>query len=116
LRNFGTSRYFIVFGSDLKTLYRKFKDTKFKIGETDKGKPINVKLKYFMIYLLQQRDDSPLYLFEPDLEERVELKSVILNYNVPKYFSEDDYFKEVIWFFNLKVSWERELDLLIDGF
>jgi len=56
---------------------------------------VRVKLKYFYEYMLHQRDDSPLYLFEGDLEDSEELRPLIQHYYVPKYFKEDDYFKIV---------------------
>lgn len=43
--------------------------------------------------MLHQTEDSPLYLFEPDLEDEEEFVPLIQNYRVPKYFKEDDFFK-----------------------
>ena len=33
-------------------LYRRFKDTKFKVGEDDKGRKLRVKLKHYLEYLV----------------------------------------------------------------
>lgn len=42
-----------------------------------------------MEYLICNRDDSPLYLFESSIEDNKDAKTMIHKYNVPKYFSED---------------------------
>lgn len=52
-------------------MYQLYKDTEFKIGEDDKGKKLRIPFKYFLEYLVYNKDDSPLYLFE--------------RYNVQKY-------------------------------
>jgi len=51
-----------------KKLYERFKDAKFKIGEDDDGKKIKVLFKEYLQYMLYNRDDSPLYLFESNIE------------------------------------------------
>jgi len=43
-------------------------------------------------YLLHNKDDSPIYLFESALEEKEETLPIINNYEVPPYFK-DDLFK-----------------------
>lgn len=60
-----------------------------KIGEDDDGKKLRVKLKYFLEYLVKNKDDSPLYLFESSIENIKEIKKCIDYYEVPKYFRED---------------------------
>jgi len=60
-----------------------------KVGEDDEGYKIKIKFKYFMDYLLYNKDDSPLYMFESSIESNKELKNLIAEYEVPKYFSED---------------------------
>jgi histone arginine demethylase JMJD6 len=60
-----------------------------KIGEDDLGYKIKIKFKYFLEYMIHNRDDSPLYLFESSIENHKELKSLIDDYVVPKYFMED---------------------------
>ncbi len=70
-------------------LYNKYKDVEFKIGEDDKGKKLRVKMKYFLEYLIHNKDDSPLYLFESALEDKKETKSMINKFLVPKYFLDD---------------------------
>ena len=41
----------------------------FKIGESDGGRKLKVTMKEYIEYALYNRDDSPLYLFEANLEE-----------------------------------------------
>ena len=61
-----------------------------KIAESDNNKKIKIKLKNYYSYLLNQDDDSPLYLFENcDLNKNLKSK-----YKVPKFFKED-YFNYV---------------------
>jgi histone arginine demethylase JMJD6 len=40
-------------------------------------------------YLIYNKDDSPLYLFESSIENHKELKTLMKDYLVPKYFKED---------------------------
>jgi histone arginine demethylase JMJD6 len=75
-------------------IYQRYKDCEFKIGEDDEGYKIKVKLKYFFEYLVHQKDDSPLYLFESSIEDIRDAKDMIKHYEVPKYFR-DDLFKVV---------------------
>lgn len=69
-----------------------------KVGEDDEGYKIKIKFKYFMDYLLYNKDDSPLYMFESSIENHKELRNLITEYVVPKYFSED-FFELVRKFF-----------------
>ncbi len=48
-----------------------------------------MKFKYFLEYLLHNEDDSPLYLFESSIESHKELRELMKDYEVPKYFKED---------------------------
>jgi len=66
------------------------------VGEDDDGYPIRIKAKYFFEYLVNQKDDSPLYLFESSLEDRKEARKMIKHFEVPKYF-QDDLFSIVIY-------------------
>ena len=59
------------------------------MGEDDEGYPIRIKLKYFFEYMVNQKDDSPLYLFESALEDRKEAKRMEKCFDVPKYFRDD---------------------------
>ncbi len=61
-----------------------------KIAESDSGKKIKIKFKNYIHYILHQKDDSPLYLFDNcDLNKRIKKK-----YEIPKFFKED-YFNYV---------------------
>ena len=42
-----------------------------------------------MEYLVKQKDDSPLYLFESALEDRNEARKIAKRFEIPKYFDED---------------------------
>jgi len=73
----------------LQEIYQRYKDEKFKVGEDDEGYPVRIKLKYFFEYMVIQKDDSPLYLFESSLEDRKEGKKLLKYFDVPKYFRDD---------------------------
>lgn len=73
-------------------LLKKYKKCKLKVGEDDDGYPLKMKLKYFIEYLLFNKDDSPLYLFQSSIESRKKIKDIVKDYSVPKFF-QDDYFK-----------------------
>lgn len=55
-----------------------------------------------MEYLVKQKDDSPLYLFESSLEDRNEGKKIIKRFTPPKFFRED-FFKIVEYLYNLLI-------------
>lgn len=61
----------------------------FKIGESDSGRKLKVTLKEYIQYTLFGRDDSPLYMFESSLEEHPEAKSMVPEYQPPKFLKED---------------------------
>ncbi len=70
-------------------MYKRFKDSKVKVGEDDDGYKLKMKFKYFLEYMIYNKDDSPLYLFESSIENHKELKELMNDYEVPKYFKED---------------------------
>jgi histone arginine demethylase JMJD6 len=53
---------------------------------------LRIPFKYYLEYLLYNKDDSPLYLFESSLEDKDETRKIMNNYTVPPYFN-DDLFK-----------------------
>lgn len=50
---------------------------------------MRIKIKHFFKYLVTQKDDSPLYLFEAGLDKDKDGRKLIESYRVPKYFRED---------------------------
>ena len=61
----------------------------FKCGEDDNGNSIKVRLKYFLRYLQDNRDDSPLYVFDSSFENDKLARSFLQDYTVPTYFRDD---------------------------
>ena len=97
-------------------VYERYKDDKFKVGEDDDGYAVRIKLKYFLEYLVKQKDDSPLYLFESALEDRDEGSKMIKRYEVPQYFREDLFSIVSILMKKCNIlRWERMIVLHLDG-
>lgn len=67
----------------------RFGHSLFKIGESDSGRKLKVTLKEYIEYALFNRDDSPLYLFESNIEEHETMKAIVNEYNPPKYLRRD---------------------------
>jgi len=61
----------------------------FKVGESDSGRKLKVTLKEYVEYAMFNRDDSPLYLFESNIEEHETMKNIINEYEVPRYLRRD---------------------------
>ena len=53
---------------NIQSLLKRFGDSQFKIGTSDSGEKLKVTLKQYAEYMFFGRDDSPLYLFESNLE------------------------------------------------
>ena len=53
---------------------------------------LRVQFKHYLEYLVYNKDDSPLYLFESSLVDHRQASGILKNYRVPRYFS-DDLFK-----------------------
>eukprot|EP01082_Thalassiosira_pseudonana_P015381 g14603.t1 g14603 contig9:2251482-2253142(-) len=64
-------------------------DRPLKCGEDDDGYTIRIKLKYFLQYLQNNKDDSPLYIFDATFDEDKYAKCLLDDYTVPHYFNED---------------------------
>jgi histone arginine demethylase JMJD6 len=60
-----------------------------KCGEDDDGRKIKVKLKHFLSYVRNNRDDSPLYIFDTSFDEDELAKRILTDYTVPSYFRDD---------------------------
>lgn len=67
----------------LKRLLERFGSSLFKIGESDSGRKLKVTLKEYIEYALFNRDDSPLYLFESNIEEHPTMKDIVEEYQPP---------------------------------
>ena len=78
----------------LEALLRAHADDRFKVGEDDDGYAVYVKLKYFVRYMLETKDDSPLYVFDSSFAEREGTRSLRHDWSLPRFFT-DDLFKLV---------------------
>lgn len=64
-------------------------ERRLKCGEDDDEKTIKVKLRHFMSYLEENRDDSPLYIFDSHFPDDKVGSQILKDYRVPSYFSDD---------------------------
>eukprot|EP01038_Epipyxis_sp_PR26KG_P013794 gene13794-18502_t len=73
----------------LKALKKNYSDRLFKVGEDDDGYKVKAKLKYFLKYMKNNKDDSPLYVFDGNYDSDSISKKILTEYKVPKYFTDD---------------------------
>jgi len=72
-----------------KNLVASYGDRRFRCGEDDSGSSVNLKMKYFLTYCAETKDDSPLYIFDGTFGDRAKAQTLLNFYSVPKYFRED---------------------------
>lgn len=71
--------------SSLHSLYESY----FKVGEDDDGYKVKVRLRYFLKYLENNTDDSPLYIFDSNFDNNDVTKRILTDYHVPSFFPDD---------------------------
>lgn len=70
-------------------LEERFRHVAFKVAKDDKGKKLRMKFKYYADYIRTQQDDSPLYLFETNMDDNGYIRPLIRDYEVPSIFPHD---------------------------
>lgn len=73
------------------SLEERFRNVAFKVAKDDKGKKLRMKFKYYADYLRHQQDDSPLYLFETNVDDNGLIRPIVDDFEVPDVFP-NDYF------------------------
>ena len=61
----------------------------FKCGESDHGNTLRLKLSHFLSYARNNKDDSPLYVFDGTFDDDKASKTLLDDYSPPSFFQED---------------------------
>jgi len=65
------------------------RDERVKVGKDDEGYRIGLETKYYLQYAATQKDDSPVYLFESQLNANSNIRKIFAEYARPAWFSKD---------------------------
>lgn len=68
---------------------KRYRECYFCCGRDDEGEDLLIKLDYFLSYMQENTDDSPLYLFDTYFELDDTSAELLQDYQTPKYFPED---------------------------
>ena len=66
-----------------------FAGVRMRIAQTNFGKIYGLSIRDYLKYLVYQKDDFPLYLFQTQFNELQGCADLLKRYKVPKYFTED---------------------------
>jgi histone arginine demethylase JMJD6 len=70
-------------------LFESYRHRRFRCGEDNAGYPVKMKLKYFLRYMHECKDDSPMYVFDSMYNDDKTPAGLLQDYRVPHYFKED---------------------------
>jgi histone arginine demethylase JMJD6 len=65
------------------------RDERVKVGKDDEGYPIRIETRNYVHYASENKDDSPVYLFESQLAANKNISKLFNDYARPSWFSKD---------------------------